>query len=94
MHPGPDIFLSKRRAPAAALALDGEDTEAVNAGPVEAGHRGRLSRVGRGGKPLSIEARQHAPGTRHTSLDRKQNLSAVVAAGSNLIRYQQDRYGG
>ena len=42
----------------------------------------------------SVEARQVAPRTRYASLDREQNLAAVVATGSDLIRYQETCYGG
>ena len=51
------------------------------------------SRPVQGDCGTSIESRQHATGTRHAPFNREQNLAAVMAADSNLIRYQQGRYG-
>ena len=50
--------------------------------------------MGDGGLLRSIENRQYPRRAFwRASLDRIEDLVAVVTAGSDLIRYQQDRYG-
>src|SRR5262249_14483137 len=48
-----------------------------------------LARAVRRGCGLSMKASQHALGPRHTALDCKHRLTAVIAAGANLIGNKQ-----
>jgi hypothetical protein len=43
---------------------------------------------------ISIETSQHAPGPRHASLDRNEQLAAVMAAGPHLIDNDENRDSG